>query len=87
MKDSCCRAEFLSAGPQVLQHLGSKTHLNKLIDVFWIAKKLWADEFDQGWSYTLQDGGPRGLELLLNHCCRVLLTVVTSQLCFTWSTI
>lgn len=38
MKVSCSRAEFLSAGPQVLQHLGSKTHLNKLIDVFWIAK-------------------------------------------------
>lgn len=77
MKESCCRAEFLISAPQGQQNLGSRTHLNKLINVLWITKKLQADEFDQDWSYTLQNRGP---QRLLNHCCSVLLTVVTSQL-------
>jgi len=38
----------------------NQTHLNKLIKVFGINRKLQTGVFDYGWSYTLQDSEPQG---------------------------
>ncbi len=44
----------------------NQTHLRMLIRVFKIIRKLQVDEFDQGWSWTLQQIGPPG-KYLRNH--------------------
>ncbi|KAL0158887.1 hypothetical protein M9458_046963, partial [Cirrhinus mrigala] len=50
-------------GPGEFNSNPDQTHLNKLINVFRITRRLQTGEFYQGWSSTLQDTGPSGPSL------------------------